>query len=81
MKHDVKRNFDRLGWQHIRLPKGMTVEEGLAKYQKPPNVLAVEPNGFEQIVDPIPQARSAVDLGQDPTANLTSTVVKFSTSQ
>jgi subtilisin family serine protease len=53
MRHEVKRNFDRIGWQHIRLPKGMTVEEGLARYAKLPNVLAVEPNGIMEIVEPI----------------------------
>src|SRR5262245_24009314 len=45
MRHEVKRDFDLIGWQHIRLPKGMTVEEGLTKYRKLPQVLAVAPHG------------------------------------
>ena len=44
LNHEVKRDFDFIGWQHIRLPAGMTVEEGLARYRKLPNVLAAEPN-------------------------------------
>jgi subtilisin family serine protease len=43
-KHQVKRHFDRIGWQHIRLPPGMTEAEALAKYGRHPDVLAVEPN-------------------------------------
>ena len=54
MKHEVKRNFKHIGWQHIRLPAGVTVEEGMARYSKLPNVLAVEPNGFMEIEDPLP---------------------------
>src|SRR4026209_1005788 len=44
MKHEVKCDFEFIGWQHVRLPAGMTVEEGLARYSKLPNVLAIEPN-------------------------------------
>ena len=32
MKHEVKRQFDFIGWQQIRLPAGMTVEEGLGMF-------------------------------------------------
>src|SRR6266496_2257065 len=42
--HEVKRDFEFIGWQHIRLPAGMKVEEGLARYKNLTNVLAVEPN-------------------------------------
>jgi subtilisin family serine protease len=44
LKHEVQRDFDFIGWQHIRLPAGMAVEEALVRYRKLPNVLAVEPN-------------------------------------
>lgn len=47
MRHEVKRHFDFIGWQHIRLPAGMSVEEGLARYRNLPGVMAVEPNGIE----------------------------------
>jgi hypothetical protein len=48
MRHEVRRHFDFIGWQQIRLPKGMTVEEGLARYRDQPGVEAVEPNGVLQ---------------------------------
>ncbi|MGA9995293.1 MAG: S8 family serine peptidase [Pyrinomonadaceae bacterium] len=32
------------GWQHVRLPEGMRVEEGMARYQELPEVETVEPN-------------------------------------
>ncbi len=63
MNHHVKRDFESVGWQHIRLPKGMTVAEGLARYQKLPGVLAVEPNGISEVVEllpgPGPETRAA----------------------
>ncbi len=36
--------FDQVGWQHIQLPAGMSVSEGIARYQQQANVLSVEPN-------------------------------------
>jgi subtilisin family serine protease len=53
MKHEVKRHFDFIGWQQIRLPRGMTVEEGLARYRNVPGVLAVEPNGLMRGIEPV----------------------------
>jgi len=44
LKHTVKRDFDAIGWQHIQLPPGLTVEEVPARYKNDPDVLAVEPN-------------------------------------
>src|SRR5688572_858777 len=41
----VKRNFSAIGWQLVRLPEGMSVSEGLAKYRAHPEVLLVEANG------------------------------------
>jgi subtilisin family serine protease len=43
-KHQVKRYFDHIGWQHIRLPRGITEAEALVRYRQNPDVLAVEPN-------------------------------------
>lgn len=45
-KHTVKRDFEHIGWQHIQLAPGMSVEKALARYQQDPDVLAAEPNGF-----------------------------------
>src|SRR6266540_2225009 len=44
MKHAVRRNFDQIGWQQIRLPTGMTVAQGIERYRNLHGVLAVEPN-------------------------------------
>lgn len=52
LRHSVKRHFDFIGWQQIRLPAGTTVEEGLAQYRSLPDVLAVEPNGVMRALDP-----------------------------
>src|SRR5213594_4312343 len=51
MQHEIKRNFDFVGWQHIRLPRGTSVEEGLTRYKELPGVLAVEPNYAGPAID------------------------------
>ncbi|MEE9120552.1 MAG: S8 family serine peptidase, partial [Syntrophobacteria bacterium] len=38
------KNFRRIGVQHVKLPKGMTVEEALEIYRNDPDVEYVEPN-------------------------------------
>jgi subtilisin family serine protease len=43
-QHEVRRHFDRLGWQHIRLSPGLSLARALADYHRHPGVLAVEPN-------------------------------------
>lgn len=43
-QHDVLRHFDRVGWQHVRLPAGLSVTRALADYPRHPGVLAAEPN-------------------------------------
>ena len=40
------RTFRRVGVQHLRLPKDMTVEEALELYQSDPDVEYAEPNYF-----------------------------------
>ncbi len=40
----VIRSFEAIGWQHVRLPRGMTVSEGLARYRQLPEVACVERN-------------------------------------
>ena len=38
------RAFSSIGWQHVRLPAGMSVAEGLARYRHMPSVELVQPN-------------------------------------
>jgi len=40
----IVREFPFTGWQHVRLPDGMSVSEGLDRYRQMPGVLAVQPN-------------------------------------
>lgn len=37
-------SFSAVGWQHVRLPPGMTVEEGIARYRSLSGVESVQPN-------------------------------------
>jgi subtilisin family serine protease len=37
-------SFSALGWQHVRLPQGMTVEEGIARYRSLSGLERVQPN-------------------------------------
>src|SRR5437867_1436693 len=41
---EVKRNFHQIGWQHVKLPDGMSMREGMEAYQGLGTVVAVEPN-------------------------------------
>jgi len=38
------RTYTSIGWQRVKLPKGMTYAQGAALYKKQAGVLAVEPN-------------------------------------
>ena len=38
------RNFPTIGWQHIRLPAGISVAEGLERFRDLPGVQFVQPN-------------------------------------
>lgn len=58
MKHELKHNFDFIGWQHIRLPRGMSVDQALARYKQLPGVLAAEPNYIAQATDSAPESVS-----------------------
>jgi subtilisin family serine protease len=40
----VLRRFSAIGWEHVRLPEGMGVSEGIRAYLALPGVLAAEPN-------------------------------------
>src|SRR5262245_43550888 len=52
----VKRNFDAIGWQQVKLPQGMSVRDGIEAYQALGTVLAVEPNGTT-VIEPAPIGR------------------------
>ena len=53
----VKRNFDEIGWQQVKLPDGMSVRDGMEAYQQLGTVLAVEPDGIvEPILPPVGRA-------------------------
>src|SRR5919197_6579665 len=45
----VLRSFPAIGWEHVRLPEGMAVSQGIKAYLALPGVLTVEPN---YIVEP-----------------------------
>jgi subtilisin family serine protease len=40
----VVRRFPAIGWEHVRLPSGMSVSQGIKTYLALPGVLAAEPN-------------------------------------
>jgi subtilisin family serine protease len=40
----VVNDFSAIGWQHIRLPQGMSVAQAIAFYEKLPGVAAAQPN-------------------------------------
>ncbi len=42
--------FASLGWRHIKLPAGMSVNEAIEQYQKLPGVVAVQPNFYYQLL-------------------------------
>ena len=45
----MQRRFDRIGWQHVRVPPGLTHAQALAAYRGHPDVIAVEPNYVFQL--------------------------------
>ncbi len=38
--------FTHVGWQHVRLPAGMSVAEGIARYQAEADISGVEANNL-----------------------------------
>jgi subtilisin family serine protease len=42
--------FNDLGWQRIRVPAGMTVEDAIRQYQKLDGVIAVQPNYYYRLL-------------------------------
>src|SRR5262249_52737270 len=68
----VLRDFPAIRWQHVRLPSGMSLAEGLAHYRSLPGVELVQPNFvYHTLATPNdPQFGSLYGLGkiQAPTA-------------
>jgi subtilisin family serine protease len=46
----VVERFAGLGWQRVRIPAGMTVDEAVARYQKRPGFIAVQPNYYYRLL-------------------------------
>lgn len=46
----VLEKLGDLGWQRIRIPAGMTVEDALRQYQKLDGVIAVQPNYYYRLL-------------------------------
>ncbi len=65
--HEVRRRFGHIGWQQIRLPRGLTIEEALTRYRGHADVLAVEPNLAGLAVEGLPEF-SATSAAGDPAA-------------
>src|SRR5436309_9954309 len=45
----VVRTYHHLGWQHVRLTNGLSVAQGLARYQQMPEVQSVQPNFIRRV--------------------------------
>jgi subtilisin family serine protease len=65
--HEVRRRFHRTGWQQVRLPRGVAIEEALARYRSHPDVVGVEPNFAAPAVEGLPEFAAASVPG-GPTA-------------
>jgi hypothetical protein len=66
----VKRNFNEIGWQHVKLPPGMSVFDAVEAYRALGTVLAVEPNGSIQPIPAPPVGRAPQpDEGGDVARN------------
>ncbi|HUR99992.1 MAG TPA: S8 family serine peptidase [Pyrinomonadaceae bacterium] len=46
----VVEKFAGLGWQRVRIPAGMTVDEAIARYQKRSGFVAVQPNYYYSLL-------------------------------
>jgi len=62
--HEVRRRFDRIGWQHVRVRPGQTDAEALARLRQRPDVIAAEPNYLFQL-----RNAEAATLPNDPRFN------------
>ena len=62
--HEVRRRFDRIGWQHVRVRPGQTDAEALARLRQRADVIAAEPNYLFQL-----RNAEAATLPNDPRFN------------
>ena len=63
-RHEVRRRFDRIGWQQIKVPRGLSMDDALARYRNHPDVLAVEPNFAAQAVEGLLEFPAASAAGE-----------------
>ena len=59
LSHNLRKSFDRIGWQHIQLPRGMSIDEALARYRDHPDVLDVEANSIATAIPDLPEFSAA----------------------
>jgi Tol biopolymer transport system component/subtilisin family serine protease len=73
----VLKEFSFIGWQHVQLPQGMSVAQGIADYKQMENVVAAEPNYAVQLAsvpnDPLFGNQYGLQKIQAPTAWNTTT--------
>lgn len=73
----VVRDFAHIKWQHVRLPKGMAVAEGLDRYRGLNGIVAAQPNFIYRVAaapnDPMYAELYAMDKIQAPAAWNTTT--------
>ncbi len=50
----VLREFTFAAWQHVRLPRGLSLPTALARYRQMPGVVAVQPNYVYTVADTTP---------------------------
>lgn len=47
---NIVESFPELGWQRIKLPAGLSVDEAIARYQKIDGVIMAQPNYYYQLL-------------------------------
>ena len=60
---NVLEKLGDLGWQRIRIPAGMTVEDALQQYKKLDGVIAVQPNFYYHLLTTTPNDPQFISTG------------------
>ena len=60
---NVLEKLGDLGWQRIRIPAGMTVEQALSQYQKLDGVIVVQPNFYYHLLTTTPNDPQFISAG------------------
>src|SRR5688500_562031 len=47
---EILERFPDLGWQRVKIPAGLSVDEAVARYQQIPGVIAVQPNYYYELM-------------------------------